>query len=50
MSLKPYLEIGDDADLQGALRRVAQMKPHRHALVSGEADNHLLYNMSQIGG
>ncbi len=50
MSLKPYLEIGDDADLQGALRQVAQMKPHRHALVSGEADNHLLYNMSQIGG
>ncbi|MDD2737143.1 MAG: GTP 3',8-cyclase MoaA [Desulfuromonadaceae bacterium] len=49
MSLKPYLENGDDASLQEALLKVAKMKPHRHALMSGEADNHL-FNMSQIGG
>lgn len=49
MNLKPYLENGDDLALQEVLRRVAQMKPDRHALLSGEADSHL-YNMSQIGG
>lgn len=49
MSLKPYLENGDDRDLQDALRQVANTKPQRHMLMSGEADNHLL-NMFQIGG
>lgn len=49
MNLKPYLENGDDVALQEMLRRVAQMKPDRHVLMSGEADNHFC-NMSQIGG
>ena len=49
MNLKPYLEQGDDIALQELLRRVANMKPDRHGLVSGEADNHR-YSMSQIGG
>lgn len=49
MNLKPHLENGDDLALQEVLRRVAKMKPDRHALLSGEADSHL-YNMSQIGG
>jgi cyclic pyranopterin phosphate synthase len=49
MSLKPYLEDGDDAGLREALRRVAVMKPDRHTLLDGEIDSHR-YNMSQIGG
>ena len=49
MSLKPFLENDDDVGLREALRQVANMKPHRHTLMTGEADNHL-YNMSQIGG
>ncbi len=49
MSLKPYLEKGDDTGLQEALREVTTLKPHRHLLMSGKADNHE-FNMSQVGG
>ena len=49
MSLKPFLENGDDAALQEALRRVAKLKPDRHALMTGAADDRL-FNMSRIGG
>lgn len=48
MNLKPYLDHDDNA-LEEMLRRVAQSKPDRHALVSGVADSRL-YKMSQIGG
>lgn len=49
MSLKPYLDSNDDDSLRNVLRNVAALKPLRHAMMSGEADNHMP-NMSQIGG
>jgi cyclic pyranopterin phosphate synthase len=49
MSVKPYLEAGDDTGLRQALRQVAGTKPYRQALVAGPSDTYF-FNMSQVGG
>jgi cyclic pyranopterin phosphate synthase len=49
MSLKPFLEAGDAAGLQEALRQSVKMKPQRHALAAGEAEQ-ASFCMSQVGG
>jgi cyclic pyranopterin phosphate synthase len=49
LDMKPILARGNAAELEEALRRVVEMKPGRHTLMTGNSD-HAAFAMAQIGG
>jgi cyclic pyranopterin phosphate synthase len=49
LDMKPLLVRSSGLELEEALRRVAEMKPGRHTLMTGKSD-HDAFAMAQIGG